>query len=235
MKPQFFISLAAVLLLTACGTTNPQAERLESLRKNYDKFIALSFDDGPSPTTMQILDLVEQYDIRASFFVIGERITPKTEHIVKRAVALGCDIENHSLTHPRMSQLSAEEQAHEAAATTQIIERYAPTPKYFRPPYIDHNEVTHSQVPQIFIAGYSPKDWDASVGAEERIERLMQNSTDGMIYLLHDFTGNTATVEALKKVIPALMGKGYTFVTVDELFALKGAVPQKGVIYSRVD
>ena len=150
-------------------------------------------------------------------------------------MALGCDIENHSLTHPHMSQLSAEEQAHEATATTQIIERYAPTPKYFRPPYIDHNEVTHSQVPQIFIAGYSPKDWDSSVSAEERIEKLMQNSTDGMIYLLHDFAGNTATVEALKKVIPALNQKGFTFVTVDELFALKGAVPAKGVIYSRVD
>lgn len=223
------------MLLVSCGTTDPRAERLESLRKNYDKFIALSFDDGPSQTTMQILDLAEQYDIRASFFVIGERITPETEHIVKRAVALGCDIENHSLTHPHMSQLSAEEQAHEATATTQIIERYAPTPKYFRPPYIDHNEVTHSQVPQIFIAGYSPKDWDSSVSAEERIEKLMQNSTDGMIYLLHDFAGNTATVEALKKVIPTLKEKGFTFVTVDELFALKGAVPQKGVIYSRVD
>ena len=223
------------MLLVSCGTTDPRAERLESLRKNYDKFIALSFDDGPSQTTMQILDLVEQYDIRASFFVIGERITPETEHIVKRAVTLGCDIENHSLTHPHMSQLSAEEQAHEATATTQIIERYAPTPKYFRPPYIDHNEVTHSQVPQIFIAGYSPKDWDSSVSAEERIEKLMQNSTDGMIYLLHDFAGNTATVEALKKVIPTLKEKGFTFVTVDELFALKGAVPQKGVIYSRVD
>jgi peptidoglycan/xylan/chitin deacetylase (PgdA/CDA1 family) len=230
----FILALVAILLVS-CGTTDPRAERLESLRKNYDKFIALSFDDGPSQTTMQILDLVEQYDIRASFFVIGERITPETEHIVKRAVALGCDIENHSLTHPHMSQLSAEEQAHEATATTQIIERYAPTPKYFRPPYIDHNEVTHGQVPQIFIAGYSPKDWDSSVSAEERIEKLMQNSTDGMIYLLHDFAGNTATVEALKKVIPTLKEKGFTFVTVDELFALKGAVPEKGVIYSRVD
>ena len=230
-----FILALVAMLLVSCGTTDPRAERLESLRKNYDKFIALSFDDGPSQTTMQILDLAEQYDIRASFFVIGERITPETEHIVKRAVALGCDIENHSLTHPHMSQLSAEEQAHEATATTQIIERYAPTPKYFRPPYLDHNEVTHSQVPQIFIAGYSPKDWDSSVSAEERIEKLMQNSTDGMIYLLHDFAGNTATVEALKKVIPALKEKGFTFVTVDELFALKGAVPEKGVIYSRVD
>ena len=223
------------MLLVGCGTTDPRAERLESLRKNYDKFIALSFDDGPSQTTMQILDLAEQYDIRASFFVIGERITPETEHIVKRAVALGCDIENHSLTHPHMSQLSAEEQAHEATATTQIIERYAPTPKYFRPPYIDANEVTHSQVPQIFIGGYCPMDSRANVTIEERIKGLMEHAADGVIFLLHDFAGNTATVEALKKVIPTLKEKGFTFVTVDELFALKGAVPEKGVIYSRVD
>ena len=175
MKRAIFTLVVATLLFVGCRTTSPQAERLESLRKNYDKFIALSFDDGPSPVTLQILDLLVEYDIRASFFIIGEKVKPETDHIVKRVLSMGCDIENHSLSHPRMTQLSAEEQAGQASATTQIIERYGITPKYFRPPYIDANEVTHNQVPQIFIGGYCPMDSRANVTIEERIKGLMEH------------------------------------------------------------
>lgn len=235
MKRAIFTLIVVALLFVGCRTSSPQADRLESLRKNYDKFIALSFDDGPSPVTLQIHDLLAEHDSRASFFIIGEKVTPETDHIVKRVLSLGCDIENHSLSHPRMTQLSAEEQASQASATTQIIERYGVTPKYFRPPYIDANEVTHSQVPQIFIGGYCPMDSRANVTTEDRIKGLMEHAADGVIFLLHDFAGNTATVEALKKVIPALKSQGFTFVTVDELFALKGVEPQKGIIYNRVD
>ena len=108
---RFFITIFSLLALISCQKTEPilgvSAERVEYLRENYSKFVALSFDDGPSLTTMQMLDVMERNDARGSFFIIGSRITDKTEAAMHRAVKMGCDIENHSLTHRHMPQLSA--------------------------------------------------------------------------------------------------------------------------------
>ena len=116
---RIFITILSLLTLGGCGSEESflgvSKERVEYLRENYSKFIALSFDDGPSLTTMQMLDVMERYDARASFFIIGSRITEQTEASMHRAVKMGCDIENHSLTHRHLPQLSAEEQREEGA------------------------------------------------------------------------------------------------------------------------
>lgn len=74
-----------------------------------DKLVALSFDDGPNTTTtVHMLDVLKKHQVKASFFVIGKNITPKSAKIMVRAHKEGHDIENHSLTHSPMSQLSAD-------------------------------------------------------------------------------------------------------------------------------
>lgn len=212
------------------------AERVEYLRENYTKFIALSFDDGPSLTTMQMLDVMEQYDARASFFVIGSRITEQSVGAMHRAVQMGCEIENHSLTHCHLPQLSTEEQREEAARTTSIIEQYTGrTPQFFRAPYLDADETTHSVVPQPFIGGIGPSDWNKDVSVEQRIEGYLNIAEDGVIFLMHDFEGNDATAQALKVILPRLKAEGYGLVTVAELFAVKGVTPQKGIRYDKVE
>ena len=237
---RFFITIFSLLALVACHKAEPilgvSAERVEYLRENYSKFVALSFDDGPSLTPMQMLAVMERYDARGSFFIIGSRISKQTEASMHRAVKMGCDIENHSLTHRHLPQLSAEEQREEAARTTALIEQYVGrTPQLFRAPYLDADSVTHAVVPQIFIGGRGPADWNKDVPTEERIEGYLKATEDGVIFLMHDFEGNGATAEALEVILPRLKEEGYGLVTVAELFAVKGVTPQKGVRYDKVE
>ena len=237
---RFFITIFSLLALVACHKAEPilgvSAERVEYLRENYSKFVALSFDDGPSLTTMQMLDVMERYDARGSFFIIGSRINEQTEASMHRAVKMGCDVENHSLTHRHLPQLSAEEQREEAARTTALIEQYVGrTPQLFRAPYLDADSVTHAVVPQIFIGGRGPADWNKDVPTEERIEGYLKAAEDGVIFLMHDFEGNGATAEALEVILPRLKEEGYGLVTVEELFAVKGVTPHKGVRYDKVE
>ena len=231
MRRLFYILAICALALSSCAK---KSTRIEELKEKYDKFVALTFDDGPSTLTPRILDILEKYDATATFFVIGGQVDATTEPTISRAVELGCEIGSHSFTHPYMSQLSEQEQLKQSEQTIAAIEKYAPTPKYFRPPYMDADEVTHSLVPQIFIGGYCPSDWDANVGVEERIKGLLENVEDGLIFILHDFKDNNGTAEALEVVIPELQKQGYALVSVDELFAIKGVEAKKGIIYDRV-
>ena len=237
---RFFITIFSLLALISCQKAEPilgvSAERVEYLKENYSKFVALSFDDGPSLTTMQMLDVMERNDARGSFFIIGSRINEQTEAAMHRAVKMGCDVENHSLTHRHLPQLSAEEQREEAARTTALIEQYVGrTPQLFRAPYLDADSVTHAVVPQIFIGGLGPSDWNKDVSVEQRIEGYLKAAEDGVIFLMHDFEGNGATAEALEVILPRLKEQGYGFVTVAELFAVKGVTPQKGIRYDKVE
>ena len=203
----------------------------------FPKYCALSFDDGPNTTTtMQVLDILEENGIAASFFLIGRNITEETIPVMKSAVSLGCDLENHSFNHPYMSKLGREEMLGELNSTSDLIENaLGQRPEYFRPPYIDYNELMHEVLDLTFISGLSFQDWNPEVSVQQRIDGILRRVGDGDIILLHDFTGNDKTVETLKVIIPELKRRGFTFVTVPELFEkVRGKVPDKhnGKIYS---
>lgn len=202
------------------------------------KYVALSFDDGPNNhTTAQVLDILEEYGVPASFFVIGQHINDQTAQQMTRAISLGCEIQNHSYTHSYMTQLSVDQFMDELERTDDLVEKYTSTrPTMFRPPYIDHNASMHEAVGHTFINGVGCQDWDASVSAQARYNDLMGKVKDGDIILLHDFYGNDNTVEALKMIIPELKKRGYAMVTVSELFEIKGVTPQShsGYLYSNV-
>ena len=99
--------------------------------------IALTFDDGPDPEiTPQILDILEQNHVPASFFLIGNRITQETVPILQRAVKLGCEMCNHSFSHPYLTVLSPKQIQHEVSSAAQrIIQVTGQTPRFFRPPF----------------------------------------------------------------------------------------------------
>lgn len=186
--------------------------------------IAITFDDGPNATTtMEVLDILEKYQVRASFFLIGTNINDESAKSVKRAFDLGCDIENHSKTHSYMDKMTADEIKDEIAyVNDKVKEITGTTPKFFRPPYIAVNSTMYDNIDMTFISGLGCNDWDDKVTAEYRAKYLEKKAADGVIFLLHDAEGNSKTVEALDKAIPILLEKGFQFATISELFELKG-------------
>ena len=229
----------AILVASCAPRTSSKTEAAAPEADNTPaKYIALSFDDGPNDvTTPKVLDVLQEHNVPASFFVIGQNINENTAKQMTRAIAQGSEVQNHSLTHTMMTQLSQEQVAEEVRKTDELIEKYTGTkPWLFRPPFIDHNESMHQVISHTFICGVGCEDWVPERTAQERYDILINTLKDGDIVLLHDLYGNDNTVEALKMLIPELKKQGYTFVTVTELYRLKGVTPtpHNGIIYSNV-
>ncbi len=200
------------------------------------KYLSLSFDDGPNSTTeSKMLDVLAKHDVPATFFFIGNNINEETAENMKRALELGCEIGNHSLTHSRMSQMDEEQVKTEILATSRMIEQITgQLPKFFRPPYIDVKPEMYDWIDLTFICGKGCEDWVDTVDKDTRREGIIANAEPGAIYLLHDFEGNEATVEALDEAIPVLKKQGYVFVTVAQLFEKLNCAPDRHTMYTVV-
>lgn len=201
------------------------------------KLVALTFDDGPTiGITDQVLDVLQENEVVASFFLIGQQITDETRYLVKRAYDMGCSIENHSKTHQSMPKQSRQEIVEEIQYTSDLIEEITgEKPEFFRPPYIDYDQKMYDLIDLGFICGYGCEDWVPSVTVKERVDRVLHDANPGFIVLLHDMSDNTNTVEAIKIIIPELKKQGYEFVTIRELFQMSGVKPQKNVIFMGVN
>ena len=201
------------------------------------KLVALTFDDGPTiGITDQVLDVLQENGVVASFFLIGQQITDETRYLVKRAHDMGCSIENHSKTHQSMPKQSRQEIVEEIQYTTDLIEEITgEKPEFFRPPFIDYDQKMYDLIDLGFICGYGCEDWMPSVTVQERIDRVLHDANPGFIILLHDMTDNTNTVEAIKTIIPELKKQGYEFVTVRDLFQKSSIKPQRNAIYMGVN
>ena len=196
------------------------------------KYLCLSFDDGPNNkgndnTMEQMLDILEKHQVPASFFLIGNKITPENKKIVRRAFDMGCDIENHTWTHPAMAQMSEAEIAEEYNKCDEaIIEITGKRPEFFRPPFISVGPQMYKVIKTPFICGHGCEDWEDFVEVDERIKRLMAKVCDGTIFLLHVMEGNWRTLEVVDRIVPMLKEQGYTFVNLPDLFRLEGVNPQ---------
>ena len=201
-----------------------------------NKLIALTFDDGPNTTTTnEVLDILAEYDAKASFFLIGQNINEQSAVTVKRAYDMGMEINNHSKTHSNMSKMSPEEIKVEVDFVDEkVMEIIGEKTKFFRPPFIDVSQVMYDNIDLPFICGIDCQDYMPNVGAQERADYILNGVKDGVIVLLHDAAGNDQTVEALKIAMPILKEQGYEFVTLTELFEHQGETPRDNILYSRV-
>ena len=200
------------------------------------KTVALTFDDGPDLTiTPQVLDLLDEYNAKASFFLIGEYIKPEVEYLVRREVESGHEIDCHSLTHQDMTKFTPEQIIAETEETDRrIMAAAGVAPKFFRPPFILHNKAMYDNIPYPFICGVGCRDWEPDYPTEGRIKGMLDSARDGVMFLLHDMKHNQNTVDALKVVMPELVKQGYEFVTLTELFDIHGIKPQRNILYSTV-
>lgn len=200
------------------------------------KVIALTFDDGPNTgVTNEILDIVEEYGIKVSFYVIGQNITPESAKAMQRAHSLGCEINSHSYTHSYMNEMSAEDIKDEMDRTAELIYEYVGEyPKFFRPPYIAVNTTMYDTIDLPFIAGIGCNDWDDKVSVEKRVRFMTEKCPEGCIILMHDAAGNDKTAEAVRQAVPMMLEQGFEFVTTAELFVAKGITPaaDKEITYS---
>jgi len=198
--------------------------------------IALTFDDGPNTViTPQVLDILEENGAVGTFFLIAQNINPESAEMVRRAVAMGCDIENHSVTHSFMDEMTPEQIREEVKTCSEKITAITGrAPEFFRPPFIRVSQEMYDSIDLTFICGAGCEDWVPEVSAQTRIERVLANAEDGQIVLLHDMEWNVNTVEALKTIVPELKKRGYRFVTCAQLFAEAGVTPVHGRLYSNV-
>jgi len=202
------------------------------------KELALTFDDGPDPDwTPKILDILKEKGVRASFFIIGENAQANPD-LVRRILAEGHDVGNHTFTHPNLGDLPDPLVKLEINATQRLFEALTGrSMRLFRAPFLgDAEPTTSDEIVPIDIAqsmGYvtvglhvDTNDWlhpPADVIVQRALERVSEPNPDerGHIILLHDSGGDRSqTVAALPKLIDSLRGKGYDFVPVSELAGL---------------
>lgn len=193
--------------------------------------IALTFDDGPHPiVTPRILHLLKQYNARATFFVLGNRVDSYPD-VLRREYTEGHEIGNHSYNHASLSKLDAQEIAFQVQETDDRIAQLVPTaPVLLRPPYGAIGGVGQETVQKpVVLWSVDAQDWKNRSGGAIASE-VLGKVKDGDIILLHDLYA--ATADACEIILPALAAEGYQFVTVSELLEQRDIVPAAGKVYA---
>lgn len=190
--------------------------------KTDEKVIALTFDDGPHSTyTPQILDLLEQYNAKATFFVIGER-AEKYQDLIYQMGQDGHEIANHTYTHPlKITPAKLEE---ELKKTNEIIHDITGTyPIFYRPVGGSYNDriintaIDNGYKVIMWSWHQDTEDWKTP-GVKKIVSKVLSGAKPGDIVLFHDAGGDrTQTVQALEEILPELQKQGYRFVTISEL------------------
>jgi peptidoglycan/xylan/chitin deacetylase (PgdA/CDA1 family) len=188
------------------------------------KFIAITYDDGPHPqNTPRLLDILRARNIKATFYVIGRSVDLYPQ-IVRRTVAEGHEIGNHSYTHRLMSKLGDSEVRSEMSRTSDSVMRASGVRmKTMRPPYGGllqrQRELVHQEFgyPTI-LWSVDPLDWKRP-GASVITSRILENTAAGGIVLAHDL--HAQTVDAMPATLDGLLRRGFQFVTVSQLIAMK--------------
>ena len=183
-----------------------------------NKVIALTFDDGPGPYTAHLLDVLDQYGAKATFFLIGSKVSSQA-NVVRSIHARGHQLGNHSWSHPELPKLPAGQIAGEIDRTNDAIKQATGvTPSILRPPYGAVNGVV---LEQLRLRGMSSilwsvdtRDW-ADRNSDIVCSRAVAGARPGAVILMHDI--HQTSVGAVPCILNALKQQGYLFVTVQGL------------------
>ena len=197
------------------------------------KVIALTFDDGPWPTsTAQILDVLDQYGAKATFFTIGNQVSDNAD-VVKRAKAAGHQVATHTWDHAsgsgqgvNLGYMTAEEQIQEVEKGFGVLDDLfgEKVSRVFRSPggNFSGDTVTNLQPYVTAEIGWNIDTEDWRRPGVDAIVSQIESASSGNVILMHDGGGDRSqTVEALSIALPYLVNQGYQFVTIDELLAMQ--------------
>lgn len=203
-----------------------------------ENLCALTFDDGPSRFTPELLDALAAYGVKATFFALGQNAVAYPE-IVRRIVREGHEVGNHSWSHPNLKRLSSDNVIWQIERTDQVLRELGATPLYLRPPYGAFDERTVSATEKLGLSvilwSMDSYDWKR---LPENYARIL--STRGTVYedgelrgvfLFHDI--HKATVDDLPRILENLRAGGcQKFVTVSEY--MRGVLdPEPPLLMSR--
>ncbi|MFI1721272.1 polysaccharide deacetylase family protein [Streptomyces sp. NPDC020489] len=234
------------LSLSGCGsleTTAPAAARAQAAPASTAqarfgtvdcrqvKCVALTFDAGPSEHSTELLDILKDKQVPATFFLLGKRHVEKYPELVKRMADEGHEVASHTWDHKILTKLTREEIREELERPNREIERLTGRrPTLMRPPQGRTDDTVHEVCRELGMAevlwSVTAKDYTTNDSALIRKRVLNQVSRDGII-LLHDIYDGT--VPAVPGIIDALKARGYVFVTVPQLLAPGKAEP--GQVY----
>jgi peptidoglycan-N-acetylglucosamine deacetylase len=196
----------------------PLNQPLEHIADNPAKAIALTIDDGPSPVyTPQVLQLLAQYRVTATFSMIGTQVAAYPQ-LVRKVADAGHVIANHTWTHANLPGLSAPNVASQMTRASAAIQAAAgAAPRLFRAPYGAWSPAVIQQCERMQMVpldwSVDPRDWSRP-GVASIVSNIMANTRPGSIILEHDGGGNRSqTVAALRIVLPRLLAAGFRFET----------------------
>ncbi len=234
MKHQYFYLCFSIIFLFFVQTQIDQEiwfkNHIVSHVNTTRKVIALTFDDGPhAKTTAQILDVLREKKVHATFFILGENINHSPK-LLAQELNDGHEIGNHGYTHNYLNQMSESdvekeiiETEKEITETEKTVVNAVPKPVVFRPPGGLYNKKVLEAALDL---GYTtilwtidPRDW-AHTPTQRIVDNVLANAKPGSIILLHDGLYPLFTPEAIKYIIDNLQQQGYEFVTVSELLQL---------------
>lgn len=223
MKKLAAIFFAAVLFFFPSFAEKPFKEAAIDAS---EKKIALTFDDGPNPRyTDAVLDILSEYGIKATFFVIGKNAELYPDPLL-RAIREGHEIGNHTYSHPHMRKLSREETEKEILSCQELLyDTFGVLPSLFRPPegFLGQfeEEITSSIGLKTVLWSIDTRDWEAKP-ANKIVSSIKESIKSGKVLLFHDYiSGKNTTIPALREIIPYLLLNGYEFCTVSELMSLE--------------
>ncbi len=218
---------------TTSPSTSPESKPAEdTLDCSRLKCVALTFDDGPVPGTADLLDVLEEKDAHATFFVLGS-LAKSRPKLLRRMVKEGHAVGNHSYSHALLTRLGKAAVSREVTRTSDVIRKATGSkPRLLRPPYGATNSVVRSVarsegLTQI-LWSVDPLDWKDR-NSTIVSKRIVSAARPGSIILAHD--SRPTTRDACKRIIDGLRKKGFTLVTVPELLGSKRLKP--GVVVSK--
>ncbi len=180
-----------------------------------DKVIALTFDDGPSKYTDELIEYLYQNDCKATFFVLGNKVK-NYQDVLNKSISYGNEIGNHSYNHKWLIKLKKEEMINQIEKTQNLIYEYTGyIPTLLRPTYGSINStLKNSTNLKIVLWNVDTLDWKYK-SVDKIVSRATKNLKPGNIILMHDIYKRT--YEAVKKIVPILKENGYKCVTISEL------------------
>lgn len=211
----------------ANGVYDPTVKVKSEVNPNKP-MVALTFDDGPGAYTNRLLNCLQKNGGKATFFMVGQSVS-RYKNVVKRMASMGCELGNHSYSHPAFTSLSVSSMKSQVSKTNQKIQAASgQLPTVFRLPYGDgwNNKTVLNTLglPSIYWS-VDTRDWANTGNSQHTVNAVLNNVKSGDIVLMHDI--HLSTVQACEKIIPALKKRGYQLVTVSQLAKYKGKTTLK--------